>query len=189
MKKEYVFLTVLASLFIGSKLFAKPKTPTETGGGTGGNTTGIDKNRPSGVSFAVFNKNFGNIRNAGRRYAGEITPTGNIYKKFDTWQNGAAAMIAHIQRYIKNVGFGKLNTINLIIRTYAPSSENDTTGYIAFVERKSGINRHAVLDATNKNEIYAVCKAMSQMEDSKATEFFTRLLFDAAWVTAEKQNN
>jgi hypothetical protein len=180
-------VVALTGLFVGLAFsFRKKSTPDNPPTPTEG---GLDKNRPTGVTFAVFNKNLGNIRNAGRKYAGEITPTGNIYKKFDSWENGAGAMIAHLQRYINGTIFNtKLNTITKIINVYAPPSENDSRGYIAFVARESGIGANDVLESTNSNQMWRLSKAMTRMEDSKATLNYTEGVFAKGFEIAKKQN-
>jgi hypothetical protein len=148
----------------------------------------LDLNRPKGMHNATFNKSFGNIRNGGRRYAGEITPTRNVYKKFSEWKYGAGAMIAHVQRYINGTMFGKLDTISKIIYKYAPPSENDTEGYINFVVRESGISKNTILDWKDKTTLWKITKAMSKMESRQATEYFTESVFKEGWEIAKTQN-
>jgi hypothetical protein len=184
--KQKILLGVGAAVLFGAvKLFASSKkNDVEVKENTS------DREMSKGLTYAVFNKNFGNIRNAGRKYAGEITPPNNIYKKFSSWEYGAAAMVAHLQRYIKGVtSLGKLDTIKKIIYTYAPPSENKTADYVAFVERNTGINRDTVLNHTDKATMFKLAKTMSRMEDNNATVFFTEAVFNAAWSIAQTQNS
>lgn len=147
-----------------------------------------DKDRGN-ISFAVFNKNFGNIRNAGLRYSFEITPTGNAYKMFDSWSDGAAGMLVHLFRYVTGRLYKndvKRTTIEKIINTWAPPFENATENYIDFVAKKTGIGRRdeiQFLPAT----MYLICKAMSQMEDNKAYPNFTAEMYAEAWKTAQAE--
>ena len=185
-EKNKKILLITAFLGVSIAVFAKktPETPTDD---NYDNTP--DTQKPSGVTYAVFNKNFGNIKNKGKIYNGEISANESTYKKFRTWQYGAAALIAHVQRYIKGVFVGKLDTISLIINTYAPPSENNTAYYISFVERETGINRNTKLNANDKETMWKICDAIAKMEDRTAAKNFTRILFDAAFPIAQTQNN
>lgn len=182
-QNDKIIIGVVVGLLAAiSGIFAKNKdAPTAT-------DNVLDKNRPSGMHNATFNKSFGNIRNGGRRYAGEITPQGNVYKKFSSWEYGAGAMIAHLQRYINGSLFGKLDTVSKIIYTYAPPSENNTEGYINFVVKESGFTKDTVLDWKDKDTLWRLSKAMSKMESRQATEFYTYAVFQKGFEIAKTQN-
>jgi hypothetical protein len=148
--------------------------------------------KPSNVTWAAWNKNLGNIRNAGKRYAGEITllyPL-NAYKQFSSYTHGAAAMIAHLRRYINGDIFKSenLNTIERIINKYAPPSENDTEGYIKKVVQRMGISRTTKINPNDPNLMWNLSKAMSIQEDVNATNNYTVKVFNAAWKIALKQS-
>ncbi len=190
--KELLVMGVLAFITVGYAIAqGRNETPVDPIDPPDPNPSDntLDTNRPKGVDFATFNKSFGNIRNAGRKYKGEISPKKNIYKKFSAWKYGAAAMVAHLQRYINGtIGFGNLNTITKIINTWAPPSENDTKAYIAFVVKESGIKATTVLDWKDKATLWKVSKAMSKMESRQATAFYTEGVFNDAWEIAKTQN-
>lgn len=82
------------------------------------------------MSLAEKNNNPGNIRyNSSIKWKGQIGEN----KGFCVFENsdyGLRAMILLLKRYI-NVY--KLTTLEKIISRYAPSSENNTCGYISFV--------------------------------------------------------
>lgn len=144
-----------------------------------------------GLSWAMFNKNFGNIKNAGQRYAGEITGSRavNQYKQFSSWLYGCAALIAHLRRYIKGEILGrKLDTIRDIFYVYAPPFENKTDSYIAFVARKMGISADARLNRDDKELMFQLADAVALYEDNKAYKNFNRSLFNEAWEIALKQS-
>ncbi len=152
-----------------------------------------DRQKPVGVHYAFFNRNFGNIINAGKRYKWEITLPGNIFKQFPTWETGAAAFVVHFRRYItgqiknpKLFGNENLNTIHKIIHTWAPSFENDTEGYIQHVVSKSGVNRNQIIAADDKATIFKVTKAMSLMESNQAAAYYTQAVFNEAWQLAQQ---
>lgn len=143
------------------------------------------------LTWAVFNKNFGNIRNAGKRYKGEVTGDikTNAYKQFSSWLYGAAAVTAHLRRYINGNLFGnKVNTISKILNKYAPSFENNTTKYINFVANRAGINKDAILDENDKEQMFKLVEAFCLYEDNKAHKFFNRQLFNDAWSIAINQS-
>jgi hypothetical protein len=148
-----------------------------------------DTMRKNGETWAVFNKNFGNIRNAGKRYKGEVTASLNEYKQFASWLYGAAAVIAHLRRYISGNMFGdKKNTITKILYKYAPPRENKTEQYINFVANRAGINRDAILDENNKEQMFKLVDSFIIFEDNKAYKEFNRALFDKAWNIALTQS-
>lgn len=199
--KELWIMSALAVLTVGYAMAQNRKeTPTDPTDPPNPTDTGVDNQRPDKrVHVAFFNKSFGNIRNAGKiKYAGEITPKQNTYKKFSAWKYGAAAMIAHLQRYISgtfcrdNKGIknctGKLNTIEKILYVYAPPTENDTEAYIKFVAKDTGFTRSQILDHTNKTTMWKLTKAMSKMESSQATVHYTEGVFTEGWEIAKTQN-
>jgi hypothetical protein len=180
-------------------VFFKKGTTTNTNTGTGTNNPNptqpivLDKDRPNkSITFAYYNKNFGNIRNWGAfRYKWEITPTGNIYKMFPTFEGGAAAFITHFKRYLLGDVLkekGKLNTISKLLYTWAPPSENDTEGYINYVVKNSGYKRDYVITPKDTTAIYKITKAMSYMEGGQQSgNMYTLELFQRAWAMSLKE--
>lgn len=81
--------------------------------------------------------NPGNIRNAGKRYVGEVS-TDQAFKKFDNMKHGFCAMTELLHSYIR----GGHNTISKIINRWAPSSDgNNPERYISSVCKNTGISR------------------------------------------------
>lgn len=79
------------------------------------------------------NKNPGNIRAvAGQNWLGQIGSDPE-YAIFDTMYSGWRAMAITLLNYEHRHG---LRTIRQIISRYAPASENDTAGYIAYVANR-----------------------------------------------------
>ena len=62
------------------------------------------------------------------------------------------------------------NTISQIIARYAPPVENNTDGYIARVERSSGIDRDMPLDTLSAEQMIPVVCAMSAVENGVAAD-------------------
>jgi hypothetical protein len=132
-------------------------------------------------TWAMFNKNPLNIKTGSKRYQGEITPQGNIYKQFSNWEDGIAAAIFHLKRYFEGDVTGKrLNSIRLIINTWAPPTENDTNTYIQKVSTATQIQADRVL-TFDYDTIWRLVKAMSQQEDGEATKEVTAERFKKAW--------
>jgi hypothetical protein len=149
-------------------------------------TPNSDKNKGK-VSFAVWNKNPLNIRNAGYRYSVEITVKDAVHKQFATWQDGTAVAITHLWRYINGKLYKeKLNTLSKIIYTWAPPIENDTEEYIRFISKRTGISRDEIL-TFDRTTIYKMVNAMKYREDNAAAPFITDEVFDEAWIIAQSE--
>lgn len=74
---------------------------------------------------------------------------------------GYRAIFKLLQAYISR----GLNTITLMIDTYAPSHENDTTGYIRFVSERSGIRPDQPIQKSDYDSLYKIVAAISRMEN------------------------
>lgn len=88
----------------------------------------------SGVR-GIRNNNPGNIRKSSIAWQGK---TGNdgTFETFDTPANGIRALARNLLSYQRVY---HLNTIAQLINKWAPSNENDTGGYVAFVANQTGI--------------------------------------------------
>jgi hypothetical protein len=78
------------------------------------------------------NKNPGNLRANGFTGSLGVDPRG--YAVFDTLHHGIRAAARQLDLYGKR----GLNTVRMIVSTWAPASENDTEAYIAAVCRAVG---------------------------------------------------
>lgn len=83
----------------------------------------------------VRNNNPGNIRGGRDQWRGKIGEDEKGFVIFDTKENGIRAMA----RLLKNYRASGTDTIREIINRWAPSSENNTTAYIASVAKRAGI--------------------------------------------------
>lgn len=166
--------------------------------------TNMNKNLPDtkenrgGVTFAVFNQNPLNVKVQKDKngeilqlYPGEISVKGAIHKMFDTWTNGTAAAIIHLWRYLNGKVTGNvypsgtpLNTIEKIVRTWAPVTDgNDTEGYIQFIEKALGISRTTVIPF-QYTPIVQLVQAMAVREDRAAAKFVTDEVLLRGWNVA-----
>src|SRR5206468_2986060 len=97
----------------------------------------VGKNGLNGlVPLGIQQHNPGNLRH----WSG--VPTVNGFASFESDASGIAAMKKQLELY-----FGRgLNTLDSIIGTYAPSSENDTGAYISDVSGKTGFKHDQPLN-------------------------------------------
>ena len=58
-----------------------------------------------------------------------------------------------------------LNTVEKIIRAWAPPTENNTESYIATVAQRSGVGRNKVLTAESGSEYRKIVAAMCHCEN------------------------
>lgn len=65
----------------------------------------------------------------------------------------------------------KLSTIREMLMRYAPPSENQTTSYIDFVARRTGIDADAPLDTCSERDMVPIVAAMSEIENGVAASF------------------
>jgi len=108
------------------------------------------------------NNNPLNIRHNGDTFQGEIRPSrDSAFKQFSTPAYGYRAAFVTLATYL---GQGR-NTIEKIVRSWAPQVENDTDGYIAAVEKYSGVKRDKVLTAQSGEDYVKIVMAMSRVEN------------------------
>lgn len=108
------------------------------------------------------NCNPGNIEQNRDMFQGEVRPSQDKrFKQFRTMAYGYRAMFVTLATYNKR----GLNSIDKIIRTWAPSVENHTERYIECVERWSGVDRHKTLTLNCGTDYIEIVAAMSRMEN------------------------
>lgn len=154
-------------------------------GTTGTTGTSSAKIQPNGKkcpkypnSKALRNNNPGNLRIGSAAWQGKIPKAQNTdgaFEQFETWQYGLRAMTKLIINYIN----GGHNTINKIINRYAPSIENHTNQYIAFLVKRTGVFSNKILDPGDKTVIRRLIKGMVEMETG--CDLVTDSEFNKAW--------
>ena len=108
------------------------------------------------------NCNPGNIEQNKDNFQGEIRPSGDKrFKQFRTMAYGYRAMFVTLDTYRKR----GLDTIDKVIRSWAPSVENHTELYIECVEKWSGVDRNKVLTVNSGKDYIQIVAAMSRMEN------------------------
>lgn len=128
------------------------------------------------VPRGISNNNPFNLKISGRTYAGKVPVSSNtdkVHEQFENFVYGIAAGVDHLQkRYIGGgLGLGKLDTIAKILPVYAPANSgegNVPSEYIAYVERNSGINRNAILNANDYQTMFKLTQNMLIYENGAA---------------------
>lgn len=114
----------------------------------------------------IRNNNPLNIRK-GNNWKGERHPqTDRSFEEFESMEMGIRAGFKLLKNYITGYG-GKVspyNTIEKIVRRWAPPSENATQRYIDFVAKDSGINSRSIIDFKSKATMVAIINAMIFVE-------------------------
>lgn len=90
----------------------------------------------------------------------------NQFEEFESLEYGFRAAIKLIKNYIEGKGSaGKpLNTIEKIIRRWAPPSENATSKYIDYVAGCTGLHPSQVISFQDRNTICNIVQAMAMVE-------------------------
>lgn len=110
----------------------------------------------------IRNNNPLNIRHNGDRFLGEVVPgCDRAFKTFCSMAYGYRAAFVILGSYLSR----GLNTVEKIIRAWAPPKENSTESYIAHVVQRSGVGRKKVLTAESGGEYRRIVAAMSHCEN------------------------
>ena len=110
----------------------------------------------------IRNNNPLNIRRNGDHFQGEVVAgSDREFKQFTTMAYGYRAAFVVLGTYLAQ---GR-NTIEKIIRAWAPPTENNTEAYIANVEKRSGVGRNKVLTADSGGDYRKIVAAMSHCEN------------------------
>lgn len=114
------------------------------------------------IPRGIRNNNPLNIRRNGDRFQGEVVPgSDREFKQFVSMAYGYRAAFVVLGTYL---AAGR-NTIEKIIRAWAPPTENNTEAYIANVEKRSGVGRNKVLTADSGGDYRKIVAAMSHCEN------------------------
>jgi hypothetical protein len=111
------------------------------------------------MNKAVQNNNPLNLRSSLLNlWKGEL-PSDNDFEKFETWILGLRAGLKNMKHLISDGN----NTIQKLVSTWAPPTENDTEGYIRYVSQDSGIERNRIISFC-PDDICPIAIAMVKME-------------------------
>ena len=114
------------------------------------------------TSRGIRNCNPLNIRHSRDRFHGEVVPSQDrAFKQFSNMAYGYRAAFVILASYL---ACGR-NTVDKIIRAWAPPTENNTEGYINHVVQRSGVGRYKVLTADSGGDYRKIVAAMSHCEN------------------------
>ena len=114
------------------------------------------------IPRGIRNNNPLNIRRNGDHFQGEVVPgSDREFKQFTSMAYGYRAAFVVLGTYLTH---GR-NTVEKIIRAWAPPTENNTEAYIANVEKRSGVGRTKVLTAVSGGDYRKIVAAMSHCEN------------------------
>ena len=116
------------------------------------------------TSRAERNNNPLNIREGAgdtTKWLGESEiDTDSSFEVFDADIFGYRAAV----RILRSYAARGVVSLESIIHTWAPATENDTSNYLAFVMSRTGFESAAVIDAYSESDVVALFAAMTKME-------------------------
>ena len=118
-------------------------------------------NKSKETPRGIRNNNPLNIR-IGNCWWGEVeNPTDTQFEQFEKMEYGIRAAFIILRRYIEKYG---RNTVEQIISSWAPSSENNTMAYVKFVYEKSQIPVDHIIKYDDKDIMIRLVDAMIHYE-------------------------
>lgn len=121
-----------------------------------------EKKQPRGIR----NNNPLNIKK-GNKWRGEREQqTDRVFEQFISMEYGIRAGFYLLRRYMSGYNglTPKFNTIELLIKRWAPPTENSTRKYIDFVSKETGIPSTRKLSFENKKVMCDIVAAMIKVE-------------------------
>lgn len=112
----------------------------------------------------LLNNNPGNIDKTKNMWTGEIEGGDKRFKTFATPELGVRAIVENLRAYETKYG---VNTVEGIIKRWAPDNENDTKSYISFVAQQLGVDPKAPLNLSDANTLQALSTAIILKENGK----------------------
>lgn len=117
----------------------------------------------------------------GQNWQGERHPqTDRRFEEFESMQYGIRAGFKLLRNYI--TGFNglssKINTIDAIIKRWAPSRENNTESYITQVCQLSGLNRYQRIAFGDRKKMVDIVNAMIYVENG---QFVDRAVIESGY--------
>ncbi|HHD7737800.1 TPA: hypothetical protein ACOWQJ_002011 [Providencia rettgeri] len=134
-----------------------------------------------GNSRGERNNNPLNMNYVGQRNSVLEDGKGARFARFNTPYDGLSATVNQLLRYYDGKTTGKkLQTVEDIIKTWAPSSDNNnTSGYIKRVADELGVSPSQTLDLRDPNVMKNLMHAMSRVEIEKPLPYSDSLIMAA----------
>ncbi|WP_233977274.1 lytic transglycosylase [Pectobacterium versatile] len=117
---------------------------------------------PSSLKRGERNNNPGNLNFAGQAGA-TLERDGGRFAKFDTAFDGLRAMGRQLSLYAQR----GINTVEGIISTWAPSSENDTGAYVNAMAKRLGVHPQAALNLQNPQVLGGLMNGIIHHENGR----------------------
>lgn len=137
------FAILIAVIGAGALLFFSPKAE--------GEEKETDIINAITAPRGIRNNNPGNLRYYSPiNWVGQLGDDGGGYAVFDKMENGIRASFINLRTYYQKHG---LDTIEEIIKRWAPKEENPTNNYINFVSEKTGIKRNVAFTFNEANAV------------------------------------
>lgn len=117
----------------------------------------------------------------GNSWKGERpSQTDRRFEEFESMQYGIRAGFKLLRNYI--TGFNglapKMNTVDAIIKRWAPNNENDTEAYIKTVCQMSGLNRYQRISFGDRKKMVDIVNAMIYVENG---QFIDRSIIESGY--------
>ncbi len=128
----------------------------------------------------IRNNNPLHIRKASN-WQGEKHPqTDRSFEQFDSMQYGVRAGFIILRRYMSGYNglTEKFNTIEKIVRRWAPPSENNTKAYIEQVSKLTGIPSTLKISFSQRSYMVAIVDAMIRVECGQPID---RMIIESAY--------
>ena len=120
----------------------------------------------SQASASIFNNNPGNIRTSPTNWNGEITEPGEEFERFSDMHMGVRASAKILRTYGKKYG---IDTINKIIKRYAPPEDNNpnNANYARHVSNGSGFDVDEKIDLNDPAVLMKLMRPIFQFENGQ----------------------
>lgn len=116
------------------------------------------------IPRGIKNNNPGNIRKTDIDWKGEIEGSDEAFETFESPVMGIRAMMKCLLNYQKRMS---PLTINKLITTWAPPSENDCFSYINHVCKLTGAEPDDVVDMRERAWAIPICRAIVTHENGQ----------------------
>lgn len=125
--------------------------------GSGTTAAGTSGSLPRGIR----NNNPGNLNFVGQAGATKESGPGGRFAVFQSMGEGIAALYGQLRRYYAR----GLDTIDEIVRTYAPAVENDVNAYIQALVKSTGLGANQQIDVNDAGQMLALIRGIINHEN------------------------
>lgn len=127
----------------------------------------------------IRNNNPGNIVKSNTAWQGKVALNKNTDSRFEQFVSMQYGIRALMKNVITWVNRGE-NTIEKLIKKWAPEFENNTAGYIQRVSSEVGVGPREVLKL-DKNQMISLAKAVVKVENAPDHKYIPDKLYTEAF--------